>query len=116
MKDYPTYQWSRFSPDGRSEQVVVRGDDAMEMEEQIKIARSWLPKELVKAFPDDEPGKPMAQAHDVGEPKAPMCPVHKKAMRKGKFPGSWYCPTNVNPDKNGEPQWCKAKPVLTEWV
>jgi len=109
--DQPRFQWSKFSPDGRSEQVVVRGDDEVQWAEDIKKAKAMLPQ---VAFPNDE--GPIATKPEVSQAKAPICPEHKKPMRKGKFPGSWYCPTNINPDKNGTPEWCKAKPVLTEWV
>lgn len=42
---------------------------------------------------------------------APMCPVHKSAMKEGKN-GGWYCPR-----KNGD-QWCdqrvsSSKPAAT---
>jgi hypothetical protein len=114
MKDYPTFQWSRFSPDGRSEQVVVRGDDAAQWAEDIKVAKDVLPKALVKAFPDDEPGKPIAQAKDEGESKAPICKVHNKPMRMGKYPGSWFCATPIG-EENGKKIWCKEKPFSPKW-
>jgi len=109
MTDYARFQWSKFSEDGRSEQVVVRGDDAVQWAEDIKLAKKQLEQKTIAQKMEEFIDEP-----DMS--KAPMCPIHKKAMRKGKFPGSWYCPTNVNPDRNGEPQWCKAKPDLKSWV
>lgn len=32
--------------------------------------------------------------------KAPICPVHKIAMRPSRYSGGWYCPNKV------DGQWC----------
>jgi hypothetical protein len=102
MSDYAKFQWSMFSPDGRSEQVVVRSDDAVEWAENIDIAKKQLPK---VGFPNDS-----GNQATVGQPEAPTCSVHNKPMRNGPY--GWFCATNTNPDKTGKPMWCKEKPPI----
>ena len=107
--DQPRFQWSKFSPDGRSEQVVVRGDDEVQWAEDIKKAKAILPQ---VAFPNDE--GPIATKPEVSQEKAPMCKVHNKPMRMGKYPGSWFCATPVG-EENGKKIWCKEKPFTPKW-
>ncbi len=106
--DYPRFQYSEFSPDGSKGQIVVRGDDPVQWAEDIKIA--------LKVFTKVEPTKmEKAMEEFIDEPKvdmshAPLCPVHKKPMRQGKYPGTWFCATPIGEDEKGNKIWCKEKP------
>lgn len=114
MSDTPRFQWSKMSPD-RGEQIVVRGDDYKQWVLDIEGAKQQLPKVEEKPMIVQKMEE-FVEDPKVDMSKAPICPVHKKPMRKGKFPGSWYCPTNINTDKHGEPIWCKEKPDIKTWV
>jgi hypothetical protein len=94
---YPRFQWSKFSPDGRSEQVVVRGDNEEQFTHDIDFAKALLP---TVAFPDDI-GKNTATPPDKAQEEAPV--HHNKPMTKGNW--GWYCKTKL-PDGT----WCKYKP------
>jgi hypothetical protein len=86
-----------MSPD-RSEQVVVRSDDEVEWAELIEIAKKQLPK---VGFPNDV-GAPQAT---VGQQEPPICKVHNKPFRKGKY--GWFCATKLE-----DGSWCKQHPPV----
>ena len=105
--DYPKFQYSEFSPDGSKGQIVVRGDDAVQWAEDIKIALKVFPKQ---AFPEDK--GPIAVKPEVDMSKVPQCPKHHKPFTLGKF--GWYCQSKDDSTPKG---WCVLKPdKAKDWV
>lgn len=76
-----------------SENYTYRTDTQEDLEEHRDFALRNLPS--ATGFPDDEGD--IAQKKTVDE--IPMCPVHKKDMKFGKY--GYFCATKVG---NG---WCK---------
>lgn len=103
--DYPKYQLTKFSPDGHTEQLVVRADNFEDFKEAVEKGKALLPKEHEDKFPNDKIGSPIANPDPSGQAPAPICPKHNKPMTKGKW--GWYCRT---PDTDAPKGWCTYKP------
>lgn len=105
MSDYSKFQWSLMSGD-RAEQVVIRSDDPVEWAENIKLAK----KQMETMKPVEKKMEEFIEEHKVDTSKVPVCPIHHKPMRMGKFPGSFFCATKL---ENGD--WCKERGKSTKW-